>query len=175
MGFVPGRGKQKSGWDKHIEVKDAKQPIKIDFPLEDGVPDEGTMCAYHNRDADKWVQIDRCQEPAEQGFISCCTDHLSRFALVRITTQPKKPMGTLEEIMAFENGVAGYCLTLALSLSFICFVFSAVLECSTTSRSNKKDKPAKPKDKTAVELAEMDASKNASKTPAKDSLADENN
>ena len=69
---------------KAIAVSELEEEIHINLP---GVAERSLACAFFNETAGDWEAL-TCQNQeaadlhAQDGYITCCTDHLTRFALV---------------------------------------------------------------------------------------------
>ena len=63
-----------------IKVADLEEEIHVKLPV---VAEQTLACAFFNEDVGDWESL-KCENEvaAEEGFITCCTDHLTRFALV---------------------------------------------------------------------------------------------
>ena len=64
-----------------IEVADLDKEITIQLPAVEGVD---LTCAYFNEQAGDWEALNCANEVVTDEHITCCTDHLTRFALVPI-------------------------------------------------------------------------------------------
>jgi hypothetical protein len=65
---------------KPIEVKDLEEPILLKMPVDAG---ESLTCAYLDEVARQWKALNCPQEHFTDSVATCCTTHLSKFALVR--------------------------------------------------------------------------------------------
>ena len=65
---------------KPIEVSRLEEPILLKIPLDSGVP---LTCAYMDEVAQQWKALNCPQEHFSDSVATCCTTHLSKFALVR--------------------------------------------------------------------------------------------
>lgn len=64
-----------------IEVKDLEKEIKIELPV---VPSKTLTltCAFFNEEAGDWEALTCADEYASDSHVTCCANHLTRFALV---------------------------------------------------------------------------------------------
>ena len=65
---------------KPIEVANLEEPIMLKIPLDSDVP---VTCAYMDEVANQWKALNCPQETFSDSVATCCTTHLSKFALVR--------------------------------------------------------------------------------------------
>ena len=65
---------------KPIEVANLEEPIMLKIPLDSDVP---VTCAYMDEAANQWKALSCPQETYSDSVATCCTTHLSKFALVR--------------------------------------------------------------------------------------------
>jgi len=70
---------------KSIEVKDVKNPIRIQIPLKQDLTDDSDpTCVYFNTTTTQWTPVEsQCEEgdEAPAGHFMCCTTHLTTFAV----------------------------------------------------------------------------------------------
>ena len=64
-----------------FHVSDLDQEITIELPTVEG---RDLTCAYFNEEAGDWEALKCANEVVTEASITCCTDHLTRFALVPI-------------------------------------------------------------------------------------------
>lgn len=55
-----------------------EKSLKIEFPYSG---EDSLQCAYRDIMSKEWFTADECLE-SQDGFIACCVDHMSVFALV---------------------------------------------------------------------------------------------
>lgn len=75
-------GQEESGAPqlKPIRVADLEEEIHVKLPA---VAGRDLACAFFNEAASDWEALTCENEPAQEaGFVTCCTDHLTKFALV---------------------------------------------------------------------------------------------
>lgn len=65
---------------KPMHVAGLEEEIHVRLPA---VADRDLACAFFNEAAGDWEALKCENEPAQEaGYVTCCTDHLTKFALV---------------------------------------------------------------------------------------------
>jgi hypothetical protein len=112
---------------KPIEVANLEEPIMLKIPLDSDVP---VTCAYMDEAAKQWKALNCPQETFSDSVATCCTTHLSKFALVR--TEYLDVIGgnaKAVEVAAFTTMNLVGCLigVLAVIITMGCFIRQVVI------------------------------------------------
>jgi len=83
---------------RQIKVTELEEEIHIRLPAV-AESESPLACAFFNEDAGDWEAL-KCENevPTEDGFVTCCTDHLTMFALV-----PAEYLEIVEKVQKLEK------------------------------------------------------------------------
>ena len=107
-----------------IEVRDLDQEIQVRLPA---VKDRDLTCAFFNEASADWESLKCENEQASDEHVTCCTDHLTRFALVPVeyleivrTVQKIEEKKIEPEAAAVELSDSGRSLNVKYLIGCIC-------------------------------------------------------